>query len=72
MDSPCIGLCTLMPGGIHCMGCGRSTDEIMQWIGLSDAERASIMGGLAERMRVLGVPPPAAPVRRIRERQRQR
>jgi predicted Fe-S protein YdhL (DUF1289 family) len=70
MESPCIGLCTLMPGGINCMGCGRTTDEIMRWIEFTDAERARIMSVLPERMRLLDLPIPTKPSRRVRQRQR--
>ncbi len=30
-ESPCVGLCQLDRERGHCMGCGRTLDEISQW-----------------------------------------
>ncbi len=40
--TPCIGVCTLDPRGL-CDGCLRTTDEICDWIDMSDERRLHIM-----------------------------
>jgi uncharacterized protein len=45
--SPCIGICTLDAAAV-CTGCHRSSDQIANWSGYSDAERARIMAALDE------------------------
>lgn len=37
----CIGQCHRLKG--HCTGCGRSNEEIFDWIILSDNEKAQIL-----------------------------
>jgi predicted Fe-S protein YdhL (DUF1289 family) len=49
LASPCIKICLLDAAGETCLGCGRSSDEIGDWIFLSDAEREAIMERLAAR-----------------------
>jgi predicted Fe-S protein YdhL (DUF1289 family) len=39
--SPCIGICRLNAARV-CVGCGRTVDEIAQWLAASDARRADI------------------------------
>jgi predicted Fe-S protein YdhL (DUF1289 family) len=51
IETPCIKICTLDPASKLCTGCGRSLDEIARWGSMSDAERATIMTILPERMR---------------------
>ena len=41
--SPCIGICTLDQDSQNCLGCGRTKDEISNWIQLSHDERMVIM-----------------------------
>lgn len=48
--SPCIRLCTLDAATRACLGCGRTLDEIANWVRYSDAEREAIMARLAERL----------------------
>jgi uncharacterized protein len=50
LTSPCIGICTLDPAGLHCVGCGRTVTEIGAWMSLGEAERRAIMAQLAERL----------------------
>ena len=52
IETPCIKVCTLDSKSLLCTGCGRSLEEIARWGSMSDAERAAIMRGLPERMRV--------------------
>ncbi len=40
--TPCIGVCTLDSTGL-CDGCLRTTDEICDWIDMSDERRLHIM-----------------------------
>lgn len=50
MISPCILVCSIDPKTGYCFGCGRTGDEIAAWTDYSDAERHSIMDGLAARL----------------------
>lgn len=34
-----------------CIGCGRSIEEIEDWLDMSEPERTAIMAGLGERLR---------------------
>lgn len=40
--SPCISICRLDASGQHCMGCGRTLDEISAWPGASDEIKRDI------------------------------
>ncbi len=40
--SPCIGYCSTSLGDEVCRGCGRTSDEIIQWLLLSEEERRRI------------------------------
>ncbi len=63
IETPCIGVCTLMPQtgsqsadgpsdprGDLCLGCGRTRTEIAAWTRYSPAERTHIMAGLHTRL----------------------
>jgi predicted Fe-S protein YdhL (DUF1289 family) len=41
-ESPCIGYCSTTFGDDMCLGCGRSAQEVVQWISLTDAEKKLI------------------------------
>ena len=41
IESPCVKICTLENG--VCIGCGRTQDEIREWVILSNEERTIIM-----------------------------
>ena len=56
--SPCVGICHLNPWQV-CIGCGRTGDEIAQWLAASNARRAVIV--LQARAR-LNAMQPARPV----------
>lgn len=49
--SPCIKLCVLDPVSGFCIGCGRSGEEIGQWLQLSPAERIALNAQLPARLR---------------------
>lgn len=42
--SPCVNICTLVNKTTHmeCVGCGRTQDEIVLWIGMDDDEKIEI------------------------------
>lgn len=48
MKSPCIGICSTSLGDDTCRGCGRTLEEIRDWCGMSDEERAEIMRRLED------------------------
>jgi predicted Fe-S protein YdhL (DUF1289 family) len=50
LQSPCVKICTLDSAARFCTGCGRTLAEIARWSSFSDAERASIMRALPERL----------------------
>lgn len=52
IESPCIGTCTLGPGGL-CVGCFRSSEEIAGWLGYSPDQRSAIMKTLPDRAQQL-------------------
>jgi uncharacterized protein len=49
IESPCIKVCTLDAGSGHCLGCGRSIDEISRWTSMGTIERARVMRELPLR-----------------------
>jgi predicted Fe-S protein YdhL (DUF1289 family) len=48
--TPCNRVCVVHPRTRLCIGCGRSLEEIADWIAFSDAERADIMAQLPARL----------------------
>ena len=48
--SPCTRLCTIDPATRLCAGCGRTLEEIGNWIRYDDAKRRSVMTELPERL----------------------
>lgn len=53
ITSPCIDVCDVDSTGHYCIGCGRSMDEIANWLALSDEKRRAIMLKLPERLQQL-------------------
>jgi len=53
IESPCIKVCVVDRSG-HCVGCGRSLNEIASWSTLSDEARRRIMTALPQRLQTLG------------------
>ncbi|HEX4180858.1 MAG TPA: DUF1289 domain-containing protein [Caulobacteraceae bacterium] len=47
--TPCIKICVVDGESGLCIGCFRSLPEVGRWGGMSDAERAEVMAGLADR-----------------------
>jgi predicted Fe-S protein YdhL (DUF1289 family) len=52
--SPCIGICRLNAQKV-CMGCGRTGNEIAEWLAASDARRMTI--ALEARIRLASLQP---------------
>jgi uncharacterized protein len=53
IESPCNRVCVMHPRLGHCIGCGRSLDEIARWSDFAPAERARIMAQLPPRLAAL-------------------
>lgn len=47
--TPCVNICVVHREAGICVGCYRTPDEIAAWGGMTNAERAEIMDGLAAR-----------------------
>lgn len=60
-ETPCIGVCYIEPKNAVCIGCGRTLREIAKWSKMTRDERLSVMATLADRMRAMGLEPPAPP-----------
>jgi uncharacterized protein len=50
IESPCILVCAIDPGTGYCFGCGRTRDEIAQWMAYSPAQRRAVSADLAGRL----------------------
>ena len=50
IQSPCIKLCVLEPDSGFCIGCGRSGEEIANWISYSKPEREAVVAQLDDRL----------------------
>ena len=46
--SPCVSICALDEDDV-CIGCHRSSDEIMRWMQMSNDERREVLRLVAER-----------------------
>jgi predicted Fe-S protein YdhL (DUF1289 family) len=53
--SPCVGICQLDDATGYCLGCGRTGNEVADWLAMSDAQRDSVWAKLPERLRKLAV-----------------
>ncbi len=56
IKSPCIQVCQIDRTRGLCLGCGRSGDEIQNWLQYSEAQRDAVMASLPERLSALGLP----------------
>jgi uncharacterized protein len=41
-DTPCIAICSTSQGDEQCKGCGRSFDEVQQWLSLSPGDKRAV------------------------------
>jgi uncharacterized protein len=53
VESPCNKVCVMHPNLGHCIGCGRTLDEIARWSDFAPAERARVMAQLPPRLAAL-------------------
>ena len=53
MESPCVLICQIDDQTGLCFGCGRTGNEIMGWITMSDAERRAIMVQVPTRLETI-------------------
>lgn len=53
IKSPCIKVCVVDGQSGHCLGCGRTLNEIAKWARFTDAERDEIMAQLPPRVAAL-------------------
>lgn len=53
--SPCLGICQLDDATGFCVGCGRSSSEIGDWISMNDADRDQVWAKLPERRAALSI-----------------
>ena len=51
MYSPCKKICIHDPALEMCLGCGRTLQEIQDWMTLDETEQLRIMAELPERLR---------------------
>lgn len=49
VPSPCISVCTIVPGTGFCAGCFRTVDEIAVWSNLSDPQKLALWQRLQQR-----------------------
>lgn len=50
IESPCILVCSIDDRTGYCFGCGRTRDEIADWISMSGEQRREIMAELPARL----------------------
>lgn len=50
IESPCVKICEVDMAQRRCRGCGRTLDEIGNWVRYSPLERARIMAELPARL----------------------
>ncbi|MGJ8570112.1 MAG: DUF1289 domain-containing protein [Hoeflea sp.] len=71
IESPCILICSidLMTG--YCFGCGRTRDEIAQWMSYSPETRTEVMAELPARLETVERKPRRETRRQRMARERQ-
>lgn len=53
IKTPCIKVCVVDGQSGHCLGCGRTLNEIARWARFTDAERDEVMAALPPRIDAL-------------------
>lgn len=53
IESPCILVCSIDDRTGFCFGCGRTREEIAEWISMEPATRREVMDTLAARLETL-------------------
>jgi|TARA_B110000438_G_C15786188_1_gene638529 predicted Fe-S protein YdhL (DUF1289 family) len=46
INSPCVDICTTDPESGLCVGCGRSKEEIANWLSYSDEKKKVVLNHL--------------------------
>ncbi len=57
ISSPCILICSIDDKTGYCFGCGRTGEEIADWMNYSEKLRLSIMSSLEQRMTTIARKP---------------
>lgn len=70
VESPCVLICSIDEKTGWCFGCGRTGDEIMGWISMSEDERRTLVIAIPERLAQMERPPRRLTKRRERQSQR--
>jgi predicted Fe-S protein YdhL (DUF1289 family) len=52
VQSPCIAICRLNDEGV-CIGCGRTVDEVGEWLAATDDRRRAICHAASARLKDL-------------------
>jgi uncharacterized protein len=60
VESPCKNICRMHGPSGHCIGCGRTLDEIALWSVLDDDDKRAVWALLPERLAALPPLPPDA------------
>lgn len=53
-DSPCIGVCSTLFDEV-CRGCGRTAEEVSNWVFYTEAERETIRGRAYYRLQSIEI-----------------
>lgn len=56
IKSPCILVCQLDFDSGYCLGCGRTGDEIGNWVRMTPSGRNTVMAALPARLESIGMP----------------
>ena len=49
VESPCVNICLIEEG--YCIGCGRTEDQIMEWLYADDDRKLEILDEISERIK---------------------
>ncbi|MBD8088467.1 DUF1289 domain-containing protein [Pseudomonas fluorescens] len=41
-STPCVGICSHNTGGDVCKGCGRTVNEVYEWLGMSSEQKIEV------------------------------
>lgn len=70
VESPCILVCSIDRKTGYCFGCGRTGNEIANWLRYTPAERQSVIAVLADRLTMVERKPRRETRRRRMARER--
>jgi len=71
IESPCILICSIDLTSGYCFGCGRTRDEIAQWMSYSPETRSEVMAELPARLETVERKPRRETKRQRMARERQ-